>query len=93
MFPVMAGVGSVFAMQGSRGMPLVLAFDVVVIVVGLVGTFLLFEFKNTALRCGRCGEPAPLFRPPTGSKQAAGGGWTCRKCGTELDRRGRPVAG
>jgi hypothetical protein len=91
VFPIMAGLGIMFSLQGTRGMPLVLAFSVACLVVGSIGTLLLFEFKNTSLRCGKCDEPAPSFQLPASGKQAARGGWTCRKCGAELDRRGQPV--
>src|SRR5437867_873440 len=42
--------------------------------------------------CVKCGEPAPLFRKPANFRQAMWGGWTCKYCGFELDKWGRPVA-
>ncbi|QDU96697.1 hypothetical protein Pla8534_45180 [Lignipirellula cremea] len=92
IFPIMAGVSILFGFQGSRDTPLVFAFNVVCLVAGLVGTGLLFEFTNTSLRCGKCQESAPLFHLPGSSKQGFQGGWKCRKCGAELDRKGQPLA-
>jgi hypothetical protein len=42
--------------------------------------------------CSKCDEPAPVFRRPANRRQAMWGGWTCRQCGYELDKWGRPVA-
>lgn len=41
--------------------------------------------------CPRCGTPLPFLRKPTSFRQAFAGGWTCRECGTGLDRVGRPL--
>jgi hypothetical protein len=41
--------------------------------------------------CPSCGEPMPAFRKPANSRQALWGGWTCAKCGAELDKWGRPL--
>lgn len=41
-------------------------------------------------KCPACGEPCPRFRKPANRRQAMWGGWTCRKCGLELDRQGKP---
>jgi hypothetical protein len=42
-------------------------------------------------KCPDCGEPCPRFRKPANRRQALWGGWTCAKCGCEVDRRGRKV--
>ena len=42
-------------------------------------------------KCPTCGEQMPRFRKPANSRQAMWGGWTCAKCGLELDRKGKPV--
>lgn len=39
--------------------------------------------------CPKCGEPLPAIRAPTNLRQAMWGGWTCAKCGVELDKWGR----
>lgn len=43
-------------------------------------------------RCLKCDEPAPLVRTPASWRQALWGGWTCPKCGFELDKFGHPVS-
>jgi hypothetical protein len=48
------------------------------------------NFKPAA--CTECGTPAPLVRKPANWRQAMWGGWTCKECGFELDKWGRPVA-
>ena len=39
--------------------------------------------------CTECGTPAPVIRKPKNRQQALWGGWTCSKCGCELDKWGR----
>jgi len=41
--------------------------------------------------CPDCGEPFPCFRKPANRRQAMWGGWTCARCGCEVDRRGRKI--
>ncbi len=43
-------------------------------------------------RCPDCGAPAPAIRSPTSARQMLWGGWTCRTCDCEMDRRGRRIA-
>ncbi len=42
-----------------------------------------------AVNCERCGTEQPAVRRPTSFGQAMLGGFTCAKCGAELDTRGR----
>jgi hypothetical protein len=42
--------------------------------------------------CRKCREPAPAVRRPGSVRQALWGGWTCPKCGSELDKWGEPTA-
>jgi hypothetical protein len=42
-------------------------------------------------RCAECGAPVPKVRTPANRRQMLWGGWTCRECGCEMDRRGRKV--
>lgn len=42
--------------------------------------------------CPACGTQAPVVRKPTSLKQAMWGGWTCTKCGQEVDKWGRGIA-
>jgi hypothetical protein len=45
-----------------------------------------------AVHCARCGGELPAVRRPANFKQAMLGGYTCTKCGAELDARGRERA-
>lgn len=42
-----------------------------------------------AVHCARCGAEQPMMRKPANRTQALWGGYTCAKCGAELDARGR----
>jgi hypothetical protein len=42
-------------------------------------------------KCPDCGEVLPKFRAPAGARQTFWGGWTCPKCGCEMDRKGRKI--
>lgn len=39
--------------------------------------------------CPECDTPLPLYRKATSWRQAFWGGWTCKNCGSELDRKGQ----
>ena len=41
--------------------------------------------------CPKCSEPMPRFRKPKNERQALWGGWTCPKCGCEMDKYGVEV--
>ncbi len=41
------------------------------------------------VKCPECGEDAPKVRIPKNFPQAMFGGWTCSKCGTEMDKWGK----
>jgi predicted RNA-binding Zn-ribbon protein involved in translation (DUF1610 family) len=41
--------------------------------------------------CPNCGEPVARIRHPRSLAQAMWGGYTCAKCGTEMDKWGRKV--
>lgn len=41
--------------------------------------------------CPTCGEAFPRVRRPANFRQAMWGGGTCEKCGTEVDKWGKPV--
>ncbi|MGE3649728.1 MAG: hypothetical protein AB7G10_15420, partial [Reyranellaceae bacterium] len=45
-----------------------------------------------AVHCARCGAEQPAVRRPANFRQAMLGGYTCAKCGAELDARGRERA-
>jgi ssDNA-binding Zn-finger/Zn-ribbon topoisomerase 1 len=40
------------------------------------------------VNCPDCGEPMPRVRRPRTMKQALWGGWTCPKCGCDMDKWG-----
>lgn len=42
--------------------------------------------------CPSCGTPAPLVRSPDSMQQGLWGGFTCRACGTGMDKWGRQVS-
>ena len=44
-------------------------------------------------KCPDCGAVLPAARRPAGTRQALAGGWTCPKCGCEVDRQGRKIGG
>jgi hypothetical protein len=58
------------------------AAGVVVVIIALL---------RPAKKCPGCGEPLPKFRKPANSKQALWGGWTCPKCGCQIDRKGNKI--
>jgi len=41
--------------------------------------------------CPQCGRAQPTTRLPTSLRQALWGGWSCRACGTEMDKWGRSI--
>lgn len=41
--------------------------------------------------CSKCGHDLPQIRRPKNLRQVVWGGWTCPKCGTELDKSGRTL--
>jgi len=40
-------------------------------------------------KCPECATPLPKVRKPMNRQQALWGGWTCPKCGIDVDRKGR----
>ena len=38
--------------------------------------------------CPECGDPVPMIRKPENIRQVLWGGWTCKKCGTEMNKYG-----
>lgn len=39
--------------------------------------------------CPRCGHRVPRWRRPADGRQALWGGWTCSRCGCEMDKYGK----
>jgi hypothetical protein len=44
-----------------------------------------------AVVCPFCGTPLRQIRLPRTMRQALWGGWTCARCGNEVDKHGHPV--
>jgi hypothetical protein len=61
-----------------------------VVAAAVVGVFLVWGVLRSRMRCPKCGMRLPMMRTPADSQEAAWGGWTCRNCGTKLDRSGKP---
>jgi len=64
------------------------------IVIGaLVGgiSVLIFALLKKPISCPKCNTKMPRFRKPENTNQALWGGWTCPKCGTELDKKGNEI--
>jgi DNA-directed RNA polymerase subunit RPC12/RpoP len=61
------------------------------ILFGLISLGLLSASTLATPDCPACGSRQPAQRKPTSLRQAIFGGWTCARCGTELDRRGAPI--
>ena len=60
---------------------------IVFVVVAVI--FIWAVIKLRKVRCPVCGTKPPLLRIPKNRYQALWGGWTCSKCGAELDRNGQ----
>lgn len=99
LFGLMLMFGVFFQLRGGEKGPAVQAYEFTLIGVGAVGSLVMLAFglgKPTAggsggAKCAECGEPMPLVRRPANRRQMLWGGWTCAKCGCELDRSGRKV--
>ncbi|MDF2455404.1 MAG: hypothetical protein K0R51_1397 [Cytophagaceae bacterium] len=46
---------------------------------------------NLRPKCPKCGIQQPLFRVPQDWRQLLFGGWTCKKCGCRMDRKGNKI--
>ena len=42
--------------------------------------------------CPRCKSPLPMMRIPRTREQLKWGGWTCKKCGCDVDKHGKEIA-
>ena len=43
------------------------------------------------VKCPKCDAVLPMVRNPQNSTQAKWGGWTCPKCGIQIDKWGREI--
>jgi hypothetical protein len=68
------------------------------ILIGLVlvvyGTFARnrWGINSEQVNCPRCHAPVPGVRKPKSRREMLWGGWTCDKCGCEMDKWGNPMA-
>jgi len=46
---------------------------------------------RSPMACPGCGATLPMPRWPTSMRQFLLGGWTCRACGCEVNRRGKKI--
>lgn len=52
---------------------------------------LMMGFFAKAKNCPDCQTELPRIRKATNTRQAMWGGWTCEKCGCEIDRKGNKI--
>jgi hypothetical protein len=62
---------------------------VIMVIVMLLLTFVPQYKRVPDYRCPRCEAFLPRLRQATSWRQMLWGGWTCRGCGCEVNRRGR----
>ncbi len=58
---------------------------------GLLALGFLSGSSLAAPKCPTCETQQPAIRKPTSFRQLIWGGWTCAKCGTEIDRHGHSI--
>lgn len=73
---------------------------IAIIVIGMIFIIVVsfFANKNSKWRkfgispggkhCPKCGNRLPIVRKPKNTNQALFGGWTCKKCKSEVDKFG-----
>jgi transposase-like protein len=52
----------------------------------------MFLINIDKVLCPKCGAKQPLLRIPKNRREFFKGGWTCKKCGCEMDRFGREIS-
>ena len=76
--------------------PLAILFSILTIAVGFVvyGTIQKKRFGINFARtnCPHCAALLPMIRRPLTVQQSTWGGWTCKNCGTEIDKWGRKTS-
>lgn len=65
----------------------------VIVVPAVVISVLAYALMRGRKSCPKCGNMLPFVRKPTSPEQALHGGWTCGKCGAELDRNAALISG
>lgn len=72
------------------------------IIIGIVLLFLLslikkdskyskFGINLSRVYCPNCNKKQPIVRKPANERQALYGGYTCKKCGIEMDKYGTEI--
>jgi ssDNA-binding Zn-finger/Zn-ribbon topoisomerase 1 len=51
-----------------------------------------FGIGKLKAKCPRCGTQLPMIRKPASREEKLWGGWTCPKCGCQVDRYGKERA-
>jgi len=74
-----------------------------ILVLGLVGIFviviLLIIWPKSGkmgiglgkIKCPKCDNDLPVIRKPKNLRQMLWGGWTCPRCGCEVDKYGKEI--
>ena len=85
---VLFAVVIVLSLATGADKPFAMAFPMVM---GLIAIGMLSVSKLATPNCPTCGTIQPAVRTPTSFRQMLVGGWTCAKCGTEIDRHGHAI--
>lgn len=85
---VLSAVVIVLSLATGADKPFAMAFP---LVMGLVAIGMISVSRLANPNCPTCGTAQPAVRAPTSFRQMLFGGWTCAKCGTEIDRHGRVI--
>ena len=65
-----------------------MTYELIIIVLLLI---IIIILTQKGKKCPKCKSELPSFRFPTSFHQTFWGGWTCPKCGTEIDRKGNKI--
>jgi RNase P subunit RPR2 len=50
-----------------------------------------FGVNLKRVKCPNCNTKQPIIRKPQTERQLLYGGWTCKKCGCEMDKYGKEI--
>lgn len=88
----MIGVGELLLCLVAAALPVLGVVLLVLLIRGTQQKTNLGLNLSVANACPSCGAALPAVRAPKNLRQALWGGWTCAKCGVELDKWGRPLS-
>ena len=80
--------------------PVVWVFLILLLPIGLILALVLidtvrqrgrFGINVHVPKCPKCGQQVPAIRKPKSIRQFLWGGWTCTKCGCEIDKWGNEI--